>query len=59
MVSACIKEIFKKDDIAVSSHRAHAHYIGKGGDLKNDFWKFMVRKLDALKEKVDQCTCLI
>ena len=34
MVSACIKEIFKKDDIAVSSHRAHAHYIGKGGDLK-------------------------
>ena len=34
MVSACIKEIFKKNDVAVSSHRAHAHYIGKGGDLK-------------------------
>lgn len=34
MVSACIKEIFKKNDVAVSSHRAHAHYIGKGGNLK-------------------------
>ena len=34
MVSACLSEIFRKTDIAVSSHRAHAHYIGKGGNLK-------------------------
>ena len=34
MVSACLSEIFRKTDVAVSSHRAHAHYIGKGGNLK-------------------------
>lgn len=34
MVSACISEIFTKKDTAISSHRAHAHYIGKGGNLK-------------------------
>jgi len=25
----------KKNDYAVSTHRAHAHYLGKGGDLKS------------------------
>tara|TARA_B110000208_G_C11750816_1_gene423378 strand:+ start:125 stop:1090 length:966 start_codon:yes stop_codon:yes gene_type:complete len=33
MVSACLEECFKKKDAAVSSHRAHAHYLGKGGNL--------------------------
>ena len=33
MVSACLEECFKKNDAAVSSHRAHAHYLGKGGNL--------------------------
>ncbi len=33
IVSSCLSEIFKKSDVAVSSHRAHAHYIGKGGNL--------------------------
>ncbi len=33
MVSACINEIFSNKDVAVSSHRAHAHYLGKGGNL--------------------------
>jgi pyruvate dehydrogenase E1 component alpha subunit len=34
MVSACISQIFSKSDNAVSSHRSHAHYIGKGGSLR-------------------------
>lgn len=25
---------FSKDDLLISSHRAHAHYLAKGGDLK-------------------------
>jgi len=33
MVSACLSNIFKNSDVAVSSHRAHAHYLGKGGDI--------------------------
>jgi len=33
IVSACLQESFKNDDVAVSSHRAHAHYLGKGGNL--------------------------
>ena len=24
----------KKDDLIVSAHRSHAHYLAKGGDLK-------------------------
>jgi pyruvate dehydrogenase E1 component alpha subunit len=34
MVSACINQVFSKSDSAVSSHRAHAHYVGKGGSIK-------------------------
>ena len=34
IVSACIDQVFSKFDTAVSSHRAHAHYIGKGGSIK-------------------------
>ena len=33
-VSACISICLKSDDFAVSTHRGHAHYIGKGGDLR-------------------------
>ena len=28
-----VGEALKKEDLAVSSHRAHAHYLAKGGDL--------------------------
>ncbi len=33
-ISAAFSEFFKKKDYAVSSHRAHIHYLAKGGNLK-------------------------
>lgn len=33
-VGATIGMLLRNDDFAVSGHRAHAHYLGKGGDLK-------------------------
>ena len=33
-VAATAGYLLNKDDLAVSTHRAHAHYLGKGGDLK-------------------------
>lgn len=32
-VSAGVGETLRSDDLAVSGHRAHGHYLGKGGDL--------------------------
>ena len=33
-VAAVAGTLLRKDDFAVSTHRAHGHYLGKGGDLK-------------------------
>lgn len=33
-VPAAVSEAVDKKDFAVSTHRGHAHYLGKGGDLK-------------------------
>jgi TPP-dependent pyruvate/acetoin dehydrogenase alpha subunit len=33
-VSAGVGGLLRKDDFAVSTHRAHGHYLAKGGDLK-------------------------
>ncbi len=33
-VAATIGMLLRNDDFAVSTHRSHAHYLGKGGDLK-------------------------
>ena len=33
-VAAGIGLALRRDDLAVSGHRAHAHYLGKGGDLR-------------------------
>lgn len=33
-VAAGVGLALKRDDLAVSGHRAHAHYLGKGGDLR-------------------------
>jgi TPP-dependent pyruvate/acetoin dehydrogenase alpha subunit len=33
-VAAAVGLALRKDDVAVSGHRAHAHYLGKGGNLK-------------------------
>lgn len=32
-VAAAVGLVLNKDDYAVSSHRSHAHYLGKGGNL--------------------------
>jgi len=32
-VASVLGYLLNKDDLAVSTHRAHAHYLGKGGDL--------------------------
>jgi pyruvate dehydrogenase E1 component alpha subunit len=32
-VAAAVGYALRKDDFAVSGHRAHAHYMGKGGDV--------------------------
>lgn len=34
-VPAAVALCAKKDDFAVSTHRGHAHYLAKGGDLKS------------------------
>src|SRR5258705_13591457 len=33
-VAAAVGKALRRDDLVVSGHRAHAHYLGKGGDLK-------------------------
>ena len=33
-VAACLSLCVDKDDFAVSTHRGHAHYLGKGGNLR-------------------------
>lgn len=33
-VAAAIGMLLRDDDYVVSTHRSHAHYLGKGGDLK-------------------------
>ena len=33
-VAAAVGCALRKDDYAVSTHRAHGHYIGKGGDIR-------------------------
>jgi len=33
-VAAGVGQVLRKDDFAVSAHRAHGHYLAKGGDLK-------------------------
>lgn len=47
-VAAGVGFALKKSDFAVSSHRAHAHYLGKGGDLK--------RMLAEIYGKVTGCS---
>lgn len=32
-VAAAVGKVLRRDDFAVSGHRAHAHYLGKGGNL--------------------------
>ena len=34
LVGASVGMVLNKSDLAISTHRAHAHYLGKNGDLK-------------------------
>jgi TPP-dependent pyruvate/acetoin dehydrogenase alpha subunit len=33
-VAAAVGAVLRRDDLAVGTHRAHAHYLGKGGSLR-------------------------
>lgn len=46
-VAAAVGLALRKDDLAVSGHRAHAHYLGKGGSLN--------AMLAEIYGKVDGC----
>ena len=39
-VGAAVGRVLKKDDLVVSTHRSHGHYLGKGGDLKKMISEF-------------------
>ena len=52
MVSACLGECLKKNDVVVSSHRAHAHYLGKGGKLNQKIAEIYCKKYGIYKGKV-------
>ena len=47
-VPAAISMIFTPNDYAVSTHRGHAHYLGKGGNLK--------KMIAEIYGKVDGCS---
>ena len=44
LVGAALGMILDQEDMVVSSHRAHAHYIGKGGDLHAMFAELLGRE---------------
>ncbi len=50
-VSAAFAEIVKKRDFAISSHRAHAHYLAKGGNLKKMIAEIYGKKTGCSKGK--------
>lgn len=48
LLSAVFEQVQTREDTAISSHRAHAHYLGKGGDLN--------RMIAELYGKVTGCS---
>ncbi len=50
-VPAAFSEIVKKNDFAVSSHRAHAHYLAKGGNLNKMIAELYGKKTGCSKGK--------
>ena len=47
-VSAAFSQVVKKTDFAVSTHRCHTHYLGKGGSLEN---AIVVKENEILNEE--------
>ena len=50
-VPAAFSEIVSKNDFAVSSHRGHAHYLAKGGNLKSMIAEIYGKKTGCSKGK--------
>ena len=50
-VSAAFAEVVDKKDFAVSSHRAHVHYLAKGGSLKKMIAEIYGKKTGCSKGK--------
>jgi len=50
-VPAAFSEIVSKTDFAVSSHRGHAHYLAKGGNLKTMIAEIYGKKTGCSKGK--------
>ena len=50
-VPSAFSEIAKKKDFAVSSHRGHAHYLAKGGNLKSMLAEIYGKKTGCSKGK--------
>ena len=50
-VAAAFSELANKKDYAVSSHRAHLHYLAKGGDLKKMIAEIYGKKTGCSKGK--------
>ena len=55
-VSAAFSEVVKKSDFAMSSHRAHLHFLAKGGSLRAMIAEIYGKKVAAPQAKVAQCT---
>ena len=55
-IGAPLKKLFKsyKDEV-VSGHRAHSHYLGKGGDLKKFICELYGKKMVVAVVKLDRC----
>ena len=43
-VPSVLNLFLKKTDSAVSGHRAHAHYLAKGGNLKKCYVKYLKKE---------------
>ena len=50
-VPAVFSELANKDDFAISSHRGHAHYLAKGGNLKSMIAEIYGKKTGCSKGK--------
>ena len=49
-VAAASGLALQQNDISISYHRSHAHFLAKGGSPKKLLQNYMVMKKDAVKE---------
>ena len=58
-IAAGVSSSLLQSDHVFSGHRAHGHYLAKGGDLGRMFAELYGRILDAALVAAAQCTLLI